>query len=134
MAKSTGNNILPEEIITGNNDILTKPFSATVARFFMLQAHYRSILDFSNDALEAAEKGYNRLMNAVNDLDALNAAKQSSLDIKAWKQLCYDAMNDDFNTPILIAHLFDGVRFINQLKEDKATLSKEDLEEFKEKL
>jgi len=132
MAKSTGNNILPDEIITGNNDILSKPFSATVARFFMLQAHYRSILDFSNDALEAAEKGYNRLMNAVNDLDVLKTAKQSSLDIKAWKQLCYDAMNDDFNTPILIAHLFEGVRYINQLKEDKATLSKEDLEEFKE--
>ncbi len=132
MAKSTGNNILPDEIITGNNDILTKPFSATVARFFMLQAHYRSILDFSNDALEAAEKGYNRLMNAINDLDVLNSAKESSLDIRAWKQLCYEAMNDDFNTPILIAHLFEGVRYINQLKEDKAYLTDKDLEEFKQ--
>jgi len=132
MAKSTGNNILPSEIISGKNDILSKPFPATVARFFMLQAHYRSILDFSNDALEAAEKGYNRLMNAINDLDALNGASTSSLDIKKWKHSCYEAMNDDFNTPILIAHLFEGVKYINQLKEHKASLTDIDLQELKE--
>ncbi len=130
MAKSTGNNILPSEIISGENDILSKAFPATVARFFMLQAHYRSILDFSNDALEAAEKGYNRLMNAVNDLKNLSHSDTSSISIKAWKQQCYDAMNDDFNTPILIAHLFEGVKFINQLKESKATLNVQDLKEF----
>ncbi len=132
MAKSTGNNILPSEIISGENDILSKPFPATVARFFMLQAHYRSILDFSNDALEAAEKGYNRLMNAVNDLQTLVAGTSSSIDVEAWKQSCYAAMNDDFNTPILIAHLFEGVKYINQLKEGKATMSVNDLAEFKE--
>ena len=130
MAKSTGNNILPGEIISGNNDILSKPFTATVARFFMLQAHYRSILDFSNDALEAAEKGYNRLMNAVNDLSKLEAASSSTIDIGAWKKQCYAAMNDDFNTPILIAHLFEGVKFINQIKEGTTSLSKEDLKDF----
>jgi len=131
MAKSTGNNILPEEIITGNNAILSKPFPATVARFFMLQAHYRSILDFSNDALVAAEKGYFRLMNAVNDLDKLTAEKSSSINISAWKQLCYNAMNDDFNTPILIAQLFEGVKYINLIKEGKASLDEKDLEEIK---
>ena len=132
MAKSTGNNILPAELISGENDILSKAFPATVARFFMLQAHYRSILDFSNDALEAAERGYYRLMNAVNELDKLSSSTSSSIDIVAWKQLCYDAMNDDFNTPILIAHLFEGVKYINQLKDGKATLSESDLKEFKD--
>ncbi len=131
MAKSTGNSILPGELISGNNAILSKAFPATVARFFMLQAHYRSILDFSNDALEAAEKGYYRLMNAINDLSKIAASNNSTLDIAAWKQKCYDAMNDDFNSPILIAQLFDGVKFLNQLKEGKAQLTKEDLEEFK---
>jgi len=131
MAKSTGNYILPDEIMTGNNKILSKPFPATVARFFMLQAHYRSILDFSNDALESSEKGYYRLMNAVNELDKIEADKTSTLDIKSWKQNCYDAMNDDFNSPILIAQLFEGVKYINLLKDNKETLTKDDLTEFK---
>ena len=132
MAKSTGNNILPGELISGNNDILSKAFPATVARFFMLQAHYRSVLDFSNDALEAAERGYIRLMNAVADLYKLEPSTTSSIDIRTWKQQCYDAMNDDFNTPILIAHLFEGVKYINQLKEGKATLNLTDLTDFKD--
>jgi cysteinyl-tRNA synthetase len=127
MAKSTGNNILPRELITGENDILSKSFSASVARFFMLQAHYRSILDFSDDAIVAAEKGYNRLMEALKTLKEINASATSTLNIPKWKNDCYDAMNDDFNTPILIAQLFEGVRFINLLKEESATLNKEDL-------
>jgi len=131
MAKSTGNYILPDEIMSGNNKILSKPYPATVARFFMLQAHYRSILDFSNDALEAAEKGYNRLMNAVNLLDEINPGKSSTLDIITWKKNCYEAMNDDFNSPILIAQLFEGVKFINLLKDNKETLTVNDLTEFK---
>ena len=131
MAKSTGNYILPEEIITGNNSILSKPFPATVARFFMLQAHYRSILDFSNDALVASEKGYYRLMNAVNLLDNIQESKSSSIDISNWIQSCYDAMNDDFNSPILIANLFEGVKTINLLVEKKETLSSDDLKTFK---
>lgn len=130
MAKSTGNNILPKEIINGNNDILSKPFSASVSRFFMLQAHYRSILDFSNDAILAAEKGYNRLMEAFGSLSEIEPSGNSSLDIASWKQRCYDAMNDDFNTPILIAELFEGVRFINLLKEKMETISAEDLKDF----
>jgi cysteinyl-tRNA synthetase len=130
MAKSTGNNILPREILTGENTILSKAFSASVTRFFMLQAHYRSILDFSDDAIVAAEKGYKRLMEAMSSLESITATTQSTLNISEWKQLCYDAMNDDFNTPILIAQLFEGVRFVNLLKEGKETLTTEDLKTF----
>jgi cysteinyl-tRNA synthetase len=130
MAKSTGNNILPREILTGENSILSKAFSASVARFFMLQAHYRSILDFSDDAIVAAEKGYKRLMEALEVLKQLPTASKSTLDIAAWKQSCYDAMNDDFNTPILIAQLFEGVRYINLINDGKENLTSEDLEIF----
>ncbi|MGL2999204.1 cysteine--tRNA ligase [Flavobacterium sp. RSSB_23] len=130
MAKSTGNNILPGEILTGDNTILSKPFSASVTRFFMLQAHYRSILDFSDDAIVAAEKGYKRLMEALSLLKDLPTSAQSSVAIEDWKQLCYDAMNDDFNTPILIAHLFEGVRYINVIKDGKETITAEDLASF----
>ncbi len=130
MAKSTGNNILPREILTGENTILSKAFSASVTRFFMLQAHYRSILDFSDDAIVAAEKGYKRLMEAMSGLESIPAVAQSTLNISEWKQLCYEAMNDDFNTPILIAQLFEGVRFVNVLKEGKETLTAEDLKVF----
>lgn len=128
MAKSTGNNILPGEILTGNNTFLSKAFSASVARFFMLQAHYRSILDFSDEAITAAEKGYKRLMEAVESLKDITTSENSTLDITNWKQLCYDAMNDDFNSPILIAQLFEGVRFINLLKDGKETINTIDLE------
>jgi cysteinyl-tRNA synthetase len=130
MAKSTGNNILPREILTGDNTILSKSFSASVARFFMLQAHYRSILDFSDDALVAAEKGYKRLMEAIHSLLEIPVSNANTIDIATWRQSCYDAMNDDFNTPILIAQLFEGVRFVNLLKDNKETLNQEDLQLF----
>jgi cysteinyl-tRNA synthetase len=130
MAKSTGNNILPGEILTGENAFLSKAFSASVTRFFMMQAHYRSILDFSDEAIVAAEKGYKRLMEAMESLQGISASTASSLDIAGWKQLCFDAMNDDFNTPILIAHLFEGVRFVNLLKDGKETLNTSDLKLF----
>ncbi|MBZ9728564.1 cysteine--tRNA ligase [Salegentibacter sp. JZCK2] len=129
MAKSTGNNILPEEIFSGNNDILDKPFSPNVTRFFMLQANYRSILDFSDEALKASEKGFNRLMDAYHAIEDLPVSGKSSVDIKTWKQSCYDAMNDDFNSPILIAKLFDAVKMINNIKEEAATITAEDKEE-----
>jgi len=128
MSKSTGNNILPREIFTGNNSVLSKAFSPSVARFFMLQAHYRSVLDFSNDAIVAAEKGYNRLMEAIDSLGTIVAGATSTIDVCAWKQHCYDAMNDDFNSPILIAHLFEGVKYANLLKDGKETLTAADLE------
>ena len=130
MAKSTGNNILPREILTGDNTILSKAFSASVARFFMLQAHYRSILDFSDDAIVAAEKGYKRLMEAMSLLKDITADTKSTIDVQTWKQSCYDAMNDDFNTPILIAQLFEGVKYINLLNDGKETLNAADLQSF----
>ena len=128
MAKSTGNNILPEELFSGNNSILSKAFSPSVAKFFMFQAHYRSILDFSNDALEASEKGFKRLLEAYHLASKLTGNNASSLDVLKWKQSCYDAMNDDFNSPILIAKLFEAVTFINAVKDGSQNITKEDLE------
>ena len=132
MAKSTGNFILPNEILTGENTILPKPFSASVVRFFNMQANYRSILDFSGEALEASEKGHAKLMEAVSYLNIAEAGKVSTFDVKAWIQSCYDAMNDDFNTPILISQLFEAVKVINQIKEQKASLTSKDLLDFKQ--
>jgi cysteinyl-tRNA synthetase len=134
MAKSTGNNILPNEIFSGNNEHLTKGYGPGVARFFILQAHYRSILDFSNDAILASEKGFNRLMEAVNLLDKIKSSELSTLDIEAWKQRCYDAMNDDFNSPILIAQLFESVKYIHLINEGKEKISAGDLQLLKESI
>lgn len=127
MSKSTGNNILPEELFSGDNDILSKAYSPAVVRFFILQAHYRSILDFSDEAIAAAEKGYHRLFDAIDALPQLTAQSQSTFDVKAWSVKCYEAMNDDFNSPILIAHLFEAVKWINACKEGKAELTQDDL-------
>ena len=131
MAKSTGNYILPNEIFSGGNEILSKAFSPNVTRFFMLQAHYRSVLDFSNDAIVGSEKGFNRLMEGMELLDKLKTSSSSTLDISAWKKSCYEAMNDDFNTPILIAQLFEGIRFVNLINDGKETITENDLNELK---
>lgn len=128
MAKSTGNNILPNELFTGENANLSKAYAPNVIRFFILQAHYRSILDFSNDALLASEKGYLRLKEAYKLLGSLEPEATSSIDIAAWKQQCYDAMNDDFNSPILIANLFEAVKYINLIHSGKESISKDDLQ------
>ncbi|MDT0646155.1 cysteine--tRNA ligase [Zunongwangia sp. F260] len=131
MAKSTGNNILPNDIFSGNNDILEKAFSPNVTRFFMLQANYRSILDFSNEALSASEKGFNRLMEAYHSIENLPVSDSSSFSLQDWKQSCYDAMNDDFNSPTVIAKLFDAVKNINNIKEGASTITSEDKEALK---
>jgi len=131
MAKSTGNYILPNDFFTGDNKHLSKEYLAPVVRFFMLQANYRSILDFSDDALLASEKGYFRLMSSINLLDSLVGSKTSTIDINTWTKNCYDAMNDDFNSPVLIANLFEGVKYINLIKENKESLSNDDLETLK---
>ncbi|WP_421812625.1 cysteine--tRNA ligase [Flagellimonas sp.] len=128
MSKSTDNNIYPAEIFSGHNNILSKPYSPSVVRFFMMQAHYTSILDLSDEALQASEKGYNRLMDALESIDNLKTGNKSDFDVTAWKQKCYDAMNDDFNTPILIAHLFEAVKHINLIKEDKKSITADDKE------
>lgn len=130
MAKSSGNHILPGEILSGENPLLTKAYSAEVTRFLMMQTHYRSIMDFSDQAILAAERGYYRLIKSIETLSMLEIGKESTLDIIAWRGKCYEAMNDDFNTPILISHLFEGVNFINQLKEKSETLTETDLDLF----
>ena len=134
MAKSTGNYILPNEIFSGENTILSKAFSPSATRFFMLQANYRSILDFTNTGIEAAEKGYIKLIEAVHNLYKIEPGKASTINIQEWKDKCYAAMNDDFNTPVLIANLFDAVKYVNVLIENKASLTKEDLAVFKNTL
>ena len=132
MSKSTGNYINPAELFSGENEIMSKGFSPGVIRFFMMQAAYRSVLDLTNDGLLAAEKGFNRLMDAIDLIDSINPASTSSIDIATWKQSCYVAMNDDFNTPILIANLFEAVKYINQLKDESASITEEDLTILKE--
>ncbi|WP_396600319.1 cysteine--tRNA ligase [Algibacter sp. R77976] len=127
MSKSTGNTVNPDELLSGNNTFFSKAYSPSVIRFFNAQASYRSVLDLTDEGLLASEKGYYRLMDAVNLLDNLKASSTSSLDIPAWKQTCYDAMNDDFNSPILIAHLFEAAKYINQVKDGSETLNSEDL-------
>ncbi|MBS7333263.1 MAG: cysteine--tRNA ligase [Weeksellaceae bacterium] len=128
MSKSTGNYILPMQLVNGENDFFEKPFHPSVVRFCFLQAHYRSVLDISNDAMLASEKGYNRLMEAIKTLDGLTTSATSSVNIQDWVNKLYAAMDDDFNTPILIAHLFDGVKMINSVKDGSETITASDLE------
>ena len=134
MAKSTGNSILPGEIFSGENAILSKPFSPSMVRFFMMQAHYTSILDMSDEAFLASEKGFNKLMEAISSLDVLATGKSTGFDVESWKQSCYTAMNDDFNTPILIAQLFDAVKHINLIKEGKESITESDRDLLRETL
>ena len=131
MAKSTGNIINPNELLSGDNDKMSKAYSPSVIRFFMAQSSYRSVLDLTDAGLLASEKGFYKLMEAINSLKSVSFGNSSTFDVKDWKQKCYNAMNDDFNTPILIAHLFEGVKVINQIKEGKASLTSEDLETLK---
>jgi cysteinyl-tRNA synthetase len=133
MSKSLGNSFLPHELFTGNHPLLDKGYSPMTVRFFMLQAHYSSTLDFSNEALKSAEKGYHRLMSAIVTLNKLNPATETSnFSVQELKNKVYDALNDDFNTPIAIAQLFEGIRFINSVADKKATVSAEDLETLKQ--
>jgi len=131
MGKSLGNFINLEEFFNGNHEKLERAYAPMTIRFFILQAHYRSTVDFSNEALQAAEKGFTKLMNALKTLNNVSASDTSTYDVKALQEKCYTAMNDDFNTPILIAHLFDGVRIINSVKDGKESLNPSDLEQLK---
>lgn len=126
MSKSTGNYILPMQLITGENNFFEKPFSPAILRFCFLQAHYRSVLDISNEAMLASEKGFQRLMEAVENVTNLPVTSNSSFNVQEWKQKCYDALNDDFNSPILIAHLFDAVKNINAIQDGKETITEND--------
>ena len=132
MGKSLGNFITLDEFFTGNHKLLQQAYSPMTIRFFILQAHYRSTVDFSNEALQASEKAYNRLMEGWANLAKITPAATSTIDVKELRAKCYEAMNDDLSTPIVISHLFDGVRIINTVLAGNATLSQDDLDELRE--
>lgn len=133
MARSLGNFITLDQLFTGRHPLLTQAYSPMAIRFFVLQAHYRSTVDFSNEALQAAEKGFERLMKAAGLLDKLKPSEKTSenINIETLKTDCYAALNDDLNSPILIAHLFDGVRIINSIHDGKMTIDENDLSKLK---
>ncbi len=131
MGKSLGNFITLSEFFEGSHQMLEKAYSPMTIRFFILQAHYRSTVDFSNEALQAAEKGFGRLMQAYKTLQKLQPSKSSSVNVSEYRQRCYDAMNDDLNSPILIAHLFDITKVINSVNDKKETLTQADIDELK---
>jgi cysteinyl-tRNA synthetase len=131
MSKSAGNGFLPKELFTGSHPLLERGYSPMTVRFFMAQSHYRSTLDFSNEALQASEKGFSRLMEGYARLQKLTASAASSIETAGLRTKCEEAMNDDFNTPIVIAHLFDALRAINLVHDGKETISAADLAELK---
>ena len=134
MSKSLGNSFLPRELFSGKHKLLNKGYSPMVVRFFMLQAHYRSTLDFSNEALDASEKGFKRLMTAYELLGSLKTSDKSMVDINSLSIKFKAAMNDDFNTPVLIAELFDATKIINSIHDGKTSISESDLNALKELL
>lgn len=123
MGKSLGNFITLSEFFDGSHKSLEQAYSPMTIRFFILQAHYRSTVDFSNEALQGAEKGMTKLMNAIDTLEGIAPSKESSIDVETYKTKFYDAINDDFNTPILIAHMFDVVKQINTIAAGNGSLS-----------
>lgn len=131
MGKSLGNFITLEEFFNGSHKLLEQPYSGMTIRFFILMAHYRGTVDFSNNALQDAEKAMNRLMEAYTAIERIKAADSSSVNVSEFKAKCYAAMNDDLNTPILISHLFDAAKVINQAVDGKATLTSSDIAELK---
>jgi cysteinyl-tRNA synthetase len=127
MGKSLGNAMTLEQFFAGDHPLLEQAYSPMTVRFFILQAHYRSTLDFSNEALQASEKGLEKLLNAVKALAELKPGKISSFSVAELEEKCFDALNNDFNTPVMISHLYDGVKHINLMKDGKETLTEEDL-------
>ena len=132
MGKSYNNFITLEQFFKGEHPLLKKAWSPMTIRFFILTAHYRSTVDFSNDALEAAEKGYQRLQEAYNRLQSLSAGKETTVEVAGLRNRCAEAMDDDLNSPIVISHLFDSARAINTVHDGKGTISEADLKELRE--
>ncbi len=128
MSKSAGNGFLPKELFTGNHPLLEKGYAPMAVKFFMLQTHYRSPLDFSNEALQASEKGFLRLMEGYSTLNYLKADTLSNENIIELQLKCYAAMNDDFNTSVLIAHLFDALKIINSANDKNTKLTQDDID------
>jgi len=131
MARSLGNFITLDELFSGNHSILEKAYDPMAVRFFILQAHYRSTIDFSNEALGASEKGLERLLSAGKLLESLPVSKESTVDVKGLKEKCFSALNDDLNSPVTISHLFDGVKMINSINAGNEKIKDTDLEELK---
>jgi len=132
MSKSLGNSFLPIELFTGKNSILNKAYSPMTVRFFMLQAHYRSTLDFGNEAMEASEKGFKRLMNAYALINELKTSSVTEVEINPLLNRCYEALNDDFNSPVLIAELFEASRIINSVYDGKLGIDETNLQLLKQ--
>lgn len=132
MSKTAGNGFLPHELFTGNHPLLDRGYSPMTVRFFMLQSHYRNTLDFSNEALQAAEKGYKKLMESLSTLDKIQPSENSTVNIAAIEENFYGAMDDDFSSPVLIAHLFDAVRVINSCNDKTESINSNDLDKLKE--
>ncbi|MDY0335725.1 MAG: cysteine--tRNA ligase, partial [Bacteroidales bacterium] len=131
MGKSLNNFITLDEFFTGTHALLHQAYSPITIRFFILQAHYRSTVDFSNEALLAAQKGLDRLLAAAETLKKLKPSDKNTVDAASLREKCYEAMNDDFNSPIVIAHLFEAVRIINCINDGKESIDAENLESLK---
>ena len=132
MGKSLGNFITLDEFFTGNHKLLQQAYSPMTIRFFILQAHYRSTVDFSNEALQASEKALQRMLEGWNNLDKITPSDTSTVDVKAIREHCYEAMNDDLSTPIVISHLFEAVKIINTALAGEAKLTADDIAHLKE--
>lgn len=131
MARSLGNFITLDELFSGKHELIDKPWSPMTIRFFILQAHYRSTIDFSNEALLASEKGLERLMAAVDTLEKLPLSETSTVDVDGLQEKCFSALSDDLNSPVAIAHLFDGVRLVNSIKAGQEKITATDWEKLK---
>lgn len=132
MARSLGNFITLDELFSGNHKLLTQTYSPMTIRFFILQAHYRSTVDFSNEALQAAEKGLSRLLKAIPALERLKPAPESTVNTEGLRDKCYEALNDDLSSPVLLSHLFEGVRIINSTVEGTEKVTEKDIDLLKD--
>jgi cysteinyl-tRNA synthetase len=132
MARSLGNFITLDQLFNGDHPALQQPYSPMTIRFFILQAHYRSTVDFSNEALQAAEKGLQKLMKAIETLNKLKPSTSSTIDVTTLEKKCYEALDDDLNSPILLANLFEGVRFINSVVDGSEKIDDPGLEALKD--
>ena len=131
MGKSLGNFITLDEFFTGSHPLLEQAYSPMTIRFFILQAHYRGTVDFSNEALKASEKALGRMLEGYRRLQELKPSAESTIDVSDLRRKCYEAMDDDMNTPVVIANLFDALRLVNQVKDGHAKATQADIDELK---
>jgi cysteinyl-tRNA synthetase len=132
MARSLGNFITLDQLFSGDHPLLEQAYSPMTVRFFILQAHYRSTIDFSNEALQAAEKGFQKLMKAVESLKKIKPSENTTVNIAALQEKCYAALDDDLNSPVLLSHLFEGVRIVNSVIDGSEKIDIQNLELLKE--